>query len=174
MHISKEDSELFRQTLKNVKPLKAKHKKKIFFPKIPNKNISIRAVVKEPPVINLDDFKQQQVTAEERVFFAKPGLQHKVLKQLTRGNIRPEAMLDLHSHTVSSTKIALEKFLIECQMQKLRCVLIIHGKGQAIIKNAVYNWLNNYPKTLAISSAAPKDGGTGALYLIQQCQTHPV
>ena len=48
-------------------------------------------------------------------------------------------------------------------------VLIVTGKGQGILKDAVPRWLNESPnrgRILLVAQAQPKDGGGGALYVL--------
>ncbi|MGY8862749.1 MAG: Smr/MutS family protein, partial [Pseudomonadales bacterium] len=42
----------------------------------------------------------------------------------------------------------------------------VQGAGQAIIKSHVNHWLQQLDAVLAFTSALPKDGGTGALYVL--------
>ena len=54
----------------------------------------------------------------------------------------------------------------------LRCAHIIHGKGyrsgerQPVLKRKVNYWLRLRPDVLAFCSATPRDGGTGAVYVL--------
>ena len=103
---------------------------------------------------------------QKDLFFARTGLQQKNIKKLRQGKMPIAARLDLHGMTIPEAEDALEEFLLMCQQEELRSVLIIHGKGAGIIKNAINTWLRDYPDTLAFSSAKPKDGGLGAVYLL--------
>ena len=103
---------------------------------------------------------------EDYLFFSHSGLQEKTIKKLRQGKMPIAAILDLHGMTIPQAEDALQEFLLMCQQEELRHVLIIHGKGAGIIKNTVNTWLRDYPDTLAFCSAKPKDGGSGALYLL--------
>ena len=60
----------------------------------------------------------------------------------------------------------------QAQARGHRCLLVIHGKGyysssgEPILKNLLKNWLPLQPDVIAFHSAKPKDGGTGAIYLL--------
>lgn len=103
---------------------------------------------------------------DDYLLFTRTGLQERTIKKFRQGKMPIEAILDLHGMTVFAAEDALQEFLLMCQHEELRYVLIIHGKGTGILKNAVNNWLREYPDTLAFCSAKPKDGGSGALYLL--------
>jgi DNA-nicking Smr family endonuclease len=53
-----------------------------------------------------------------------------------------------------------------------RCVLVIHGKGEGadggmgVIKGHIGTWLSQSGHVLAYETAQPRDGGSGALYVL--------
>lgn len=108
----------------------------------------------------------------EPVSFLRSGLQRKVLKQLKRGDYPCESELDLHGMKVHEAESRLNQFLSGAIQQNRSCVLIIHGKGyrsengKSVLKPATINWLKQYAKVKAFCSANPKDGGTGAVYVL--------
>lgn len=83
-----------------------------------------------------------------------------------------EYELDLHGYNVVEAKSAIYEFFDECKKQHVRYVHIIHGKGYRseqkipVLKTHVAYWLPQHGDVLAFSSALPKDGGTGALYVL--------
>ncbi len=106
------------------------------------------------------------------LFFARPGVQRKVIRKLRRGQFRIEDQLDLHGMTVTKAADALAAFLGECSKRQRRCVRIVHGKGlgssgrRPVIKESVDRWLRLRDEVLAFCSAQPGDGGTGAIYVL--------
>lgn len=94
--------------------------------------------------------------------------------RLRRGQLRPEARLDLHGMTQEQAYKALITFIVTCQEEGRRCVIVITGRGRAsegggVLRREVPGWLNSpraRPIVLAISTAAPRDGGSGALYVL--------
>lgn len=103
--------------------------------------------------------------------FARPGLQHGVMRRLRRGQFPLEATLDLHGMTAALARRELDAFLARSLAADARCVLVIHGKGRSapdrtpVLKSGVNTWLRR-PEVLAFCSARPGDGGTGALYVL--------
>lgn len=121
---------------------------------------------------NLSDYWPQQVAAEDKLMFIRPGVQHKLIRQLRQGIVRQTAILDLHGKTVDEARDAVNIFLQYAKQRRCRCVRIIHGKGlrnkpnPPLLKNYVNGWLQQYPYVLAFCSTLPKDGGNGALYVL--------
>ena len=119
-----------------------------------------------------DDFEPADVETGEELLFARPGLQHAVLRKLRRGQYAIEAELDLHGCTVAQAREMLEIFLHDARARGKRCVRIIHGKGRnsegklPVLKVKVNSWLRRKDEILAFCSARPNDGGTGALYAL--------
>jgi len=104
--------------------------------------------------------------------FERPGLQKSTLKKLRQGKFPVEASLDLHGFTAEQARSALIEFLDYCQQSQYKVVCIVHGKGfgssdkKPVIKPLVNKWLQEDNNVLAFSSAQPKDGGSGAVYLM--------
>lgn len=103
--------------------------------------------------------------------FSRSGLQHNVLKKLRQGKNIIEHRLDLHGLTVVEARKALLEFLAECESAGVRHAIIIHGKGyrskeKPVIKPMVNRWLKMVDNVLAFHSAQPKDGGSGAVYVL--------
>lgn len=116
------------------------------------------------------DFENlEEVSAEEILFFARSGIQNKILRNLRSGKYNAEAILDLHGMTVEEARNSLNQFIVKCRKKGVRHVLIIHGKGRVnckpILKNKLNHWLRQTPDILAFSSATKKDGAGGALYV---------
>ena len=170
----KEDLEFFREAMSGVKRSQSWHAKAK-----PKKNIS---VLKKAKLINLKDdgkpipivlFDPTELTigSEDRLFFSRPGLQNKRIKQLTHGDIRQSDYLDLHQMTVEQARRAVLNFLLHSREHSYTCVRVIHGKGRltqsgAKLKNHVNCWLMQIPWVLAFSSAQAREGGAGALYVL--------
>src|ERR1700722_10480309 len=53
---------------------------------------------------DLQDITEKNITSEEKLFFARTGLQHKLLQQLKQGKININSSLDLHGLTVNQAR----------------------------------------------------------------------
>ncbi len=109
---------------------------------------------------------------EPALSYLAPGVQTRVLRKLRRGQIRVQAVLDLHGATQREAHGAVANFLTDAVARDLNCVRIIHGKGHRsgpagpVLKVAVARWLTRRTEVLAYCSARPVDGGTGAVYVL--------
>ena len=119
-----------------------------------------------------DPVDLRDAAVDDVLFFARAGIQQKAQKKLRRGELPIEEELDLHGYTANEAKIAIQDFLYECKRQHIRYIRIIHGKGYRseqkipVLKTHIAYWLPQLNDVLAFSSALPKDGGTGAIYVI--------
>ena len=90
-------------------------------------------------------------------------------KNFKKKKIEPDKILDLHGHTLYSSKLILHKFISNCYEKNIRDVLIITGKGQnnkGALKEEVPKWLSDklLNKYVVNFNVAPtKFGGDGAL-----------
>ena len=167
----KKDSDLFRSMMTGVKPLTAEER---IQPEKPY--ISPHRRTQNPNEQIESDFVEfahaTDVAPEESLFFARSGLQHRLLKQLKRGDITIEASLDLHGQIIEEAGKSLTIFLEEAQSVGCRCVIVIHGKGtrstegRPILKTQVNHWLRESSAVLAFSSTQPKHGGAGSVYVL--------
>jgi DNA-nicking Smr family endonuclease len=107
------------------------------------------------------------------------GLDKRTALRLKRGQIKLEGRIDLHGHRRTEAHAMLNAFIEGSYGAGKRCVLVITGKGwgsglarhgrEGVLRQAVPRWLNSGPlraRVLAIATAQPKDGGTGALYVL--------
>lgn len=171
-HLSDEDKALFRRMVNDVKPLD-----KINTVSLPKERLTShlphRRVKSEPPKTDryLSNHYQEPVGTDTILSYSQSSIPRQRLTQLRRGDIRPEARLDLHGFRPDEARDAMCDFLEQQQQMHHRCVLIIHGKGSRggedpILKNLVHHWLPQLPFVIAYHSAIPRDGGTGALYVL--------
>jgi len=168
-----EDSSSFEEAIKGVKPIKNDRIDLYAHPQNtrPFKDSSQYDDSLEQSFIS-DEKESPEVSGEEFLFFARNGLQLKTQKQLRQGKVPIDDHLDLHGLTVTEAREILLEFISFAQKQQIRCIRLVHGKGyrtssgKPVLKNKVNSWLRQHPDVLAFSSAQPKDGGNGALYII--------
>lgn len=172
--LTSEDSDLFRQTIGNVQPVKSD--KAVLTPANKPKPYP------KPTVINVDghlidtstSLAIEKVGIEDSLSFLNTGLQTNVLKKLRRGFFGLDAEIDLHGLNSEEAKRQLLNFLHRCVEEGCRCVHIVHGKGHRspdnhpVIKNNLNVWLRQHKDVQAFCSAAPKNGGTGAVVVLLQ------
>ncbi len=164
------DESLFLAEMVDVTPLRSDNKIKIRKkPKIP-----ARKTTEEDYRFAIDDvFSNAEIIEDcpDILSFSRSGLQHKVLKKLRQGKHPIEHALDLHGLTVEQARKELLEFLGECEAAGVSHAIIVHGKGfrskeKPVIKPMVNRWLRAVDNVLAFHTAQPKDGGSGAVYVL--------
>jgi DNA-nicking Smr family endonuclease len=125
----------------------------------------------EPPDY-APEFHGREIGAGESMYFARSGLQQRLLQRLRRGQLPCEAELDLHGLTVTEAHYQVARFLSACGEQGMRSVRIIHGKGHGsrerapVLKSRLNQWLRERRQVLAFCSGRPDQGGTGAVNVL--------
>lgn len=109
------------------------------------------------------------------------GLDKGTDRKLRRGALPIEGRIDLHGMTAQRARSALAHYLHAAQSRGARCVLVITGKGArtgtddfgrpqaGILRSALPEWLaapDIAPMVVAWREAQPKDGGSGASYVL--------
>ncbi|USQ14579.1 Smr/MutS family protein [Legionella lytica] len=172
--LSDEDKALFREHMRSVKPLNEKSKRvkteSVSKPPIPRKK-RIEPIIEERTEYYLSDTIQETVLSQTTLSYAQSGLTNQRFKELKNGKIPWEGRLDLHGLKADNARDLLCRFIHSQAENGKRCLLIIHGKGghlgaPPVIKNLVNRWLPQLDDVLAFHSAQPKDGGTGAVYVL--------
>ena len=104
--------------------------------------------------------------------FKNAGVQEAVFKNLRLAKYQIDATLDLHGHSLKSSKNALSNFILDCNLRNIRVVLIRHGIGfknkkhPSILKSYTNKWLQELDQVLAFHSAQKQHGGCGATYVL--------
>ncbi len=169
--LSAEERALFQNAMQAVVPLKKSIKQRVVL--IP---ISKKQRVKSDKRDKLDvipalyDDNDEEISINTPLFYAKTGIQHRVLQRLQRGQIPPASSLDLHGMTRERARAAVQVFLAESKQQTHRCVCIIHGKGLGILKRSLHGWLPQVPDVLAFCSAPAEKEGLSAVYVLLKNQ----
>ncbi len=163
---------LFRRVMAEVRPLK-QDKVAPYRPRqkpIPRQTLQDQKAVLAS--LLSDDYDPAELETGEELLFARPGLQHTLMRKFRRGHFAIEAELDLHGRVVTEAREMVNAFLREARASGLRCVRIIHGKGLSsagklpVLKGKVNAWLRQKDEVLAFCSARPAHGGTGAVYVL--------
>ncbi len=105
---------------------------------------------------------------------AAAGVDARTVTRLKRGQLRPEARIDLHGMTLDEAHRAVSGFIARSAGERLHCVIVITGKGRVgqtsgTLRTELPRWLNLSPtrsRILAFAVARPRDGGGGAYYVL--------
>ncbi len=170
-----EDKDLFRKAMQGVKPLapKIRAEKPVAVKSAPAAmkpaQIPSHAAHKNLPELKHGD---------------SAGIDDSTYAKFKSGDMPIEARLDLHGMTSDAAQRAVSDFIARCFVSRMRCVLIITGKGKgskggddlfgkSILRDALPQWLNTAvlrAKILAFTHAAPRHGGSGAFYVLLKRQ----
>ena len=159
---SRIDQVLWQEAIRDVRPLHSRRR-----PGSPGPDPE-----PEPLFDAADQRSPHHVEAPPLDRFA--GIDRANAERLKRGLHKIEARLDLHGMTQAEAYRSLGAFIAASRDLGRRCVLVITGRGLSpsgpgILKSAVPRWLEQ-PELrrhiLAISSAQPRHGGAGAIYLL--------
>lgn len=103
-----------------------------------------------------------------------PDVDSNTANRLRNGEMKVEAILDLHGCVQKEAYDMLVSLINECYLLKKRCILVITGKGGnygsgGVLRSNLPKWLNSADvreKVLMFAQAKPKDGGEGAFYIL--------
>ena len=168
-----EDIRLFRAEIEDVEPLR-QNQAPPFRRKLKPRRWEDRHATRVSDQEDLiqDRWSEHEIETGDILSYARPGVQHRVLHDLRRGRIQITMELDLHGLTVAYAHRVLDQCLHECRRRGIRGLHIIHGKGygsterQPVLKQKLNHWLRQRDEVLAFCSALPRDGGTGAVYVL--------
>ena len=101
-----------------------------------------------------------------------PGIDKRTAERFRKGQREIEGRLDLHGMTQDAAWRRLVSTIERAHRDGKRALLVITGKGSAgggVLRTRVPRWLTEAPLkplVLAHAPAQPKDGGSGALYVL--------
>ena len=120
-----------------------------------------------------DDFDVESLLeTDDTLSYRREGLGPEVTRKLRRGVWAIQAQLDLHGLRRDEAREHMAEFLRESERRGLRCVRVIHGKGngspgrEPVLKGKVRNWLVQKEQVIAFVQARASEGGHGALVVL--------
>ena len=120
-----------------------------------------------------DEFDVESLLdTDDALSFRRAGIGPEVVRKLRRGVWAIQAQLDLHGMRRDEARERLNRFVFEARRSGLRCVRVIHGKGngspgrEPVLKSKVKSWLVQKKDVIAFTQARASDGGTGALLVL--------
>lgn len=178
MGVSEQDKALFRQAMQTVSPLKKRAKKAVVQKSTPVSTKTRHQAMKNPrelEICELSHVIKDEVFAETVLSYTGTGMSKRQFSQFRNGKIPWQARLDLHGETIDSASKCLLQFLSRQKALGHRSLLIIHGKGgqrgqPSLLKSCMNQWLREIADVIAFHSALPREGGSGALYVLLKRQ----
>jgi DNA-nicking Smr family endonuclease len=163
---SEDERTLFQTTLRDVRP---------FDPAVQTKP--------KPKPTKIESAVEPRERPAPRV---RSGLDGRTAERLRRGQLEPQARLDLHGMTEAAAHRVLARFVQAAQVRGDRLVLVVTGKGgkpppddaafdleldrraRGVLKMMVPRWLAEPSLAPLVADARPahrRHGGDGALYV---------
>ncbi len=122
-----------------------------------------------------DDFDVVSLLeTDEALSYKRAGVGPDVVQKLRRGTWSIQAQIDLHGMRRDEAREQLGQFLRDAVKHGLRCLRIVHGKGngspgrEPVLKTKVHNWLAQKQEVIAFVQARGSEGGSGALVVLLQ------
>lgn len=165
--LTDEERDLWQQATKDVTPLP---KKRLAKPAASQAVLPApRKKIKPSPVLPAPN---------PAPTLSKGGIDTSTAAKVKRGEFAIDGRIDLHGMTLAEAHVRLTAFIESSCRQGLRCLLVITGKGrreagQPTIQKEAPRWLAHSQlagRILMISSAQPRHGGKGALYVLLRRQ----
>ena len=171
-----EDDDLFREEVKDVKPLKVKSKLIDTAIKKPKPRPIARQFIQDEKKALIDSLSDEYVSngfeLDEDSSYLRNGHSPDIIKRLKRGYWTIQGSIDLHGMISKEAKDYIVDYIQECKKKKIRCIRIIHGKGygsknkEPVLKKKVRSWLMQKDEVIAYSEAPRHDGGSGVVIVL--------
>jgi DNA-nicking Smr family endonuclease len=146
-------------------------------PELPLDDADSEAKLMRQAMLGNVDFELE--FSEEYMHGFVRGLDSKIFQQLKAGSLSAEGHLDLHGQNADQALDSLLFFMRESYLAGRRMVLVITGRGKnsprglGILRQELQTWLTREPLrriVLAFCTAQPREGGTGAVYVLLRKQ----
>jgi DNA-nicking Smr family endonuclease len=166
--LEEEDRRVFQAAMQGVRPLPPGPRRVVFDGPAVEPGPSTPSKPRTSESLHVDG-------EGEKLSGAAFGVAHDLVRSLARGEIEPEAELNLHHLAADAAAHQAERFIEHSLEKGRRCVLLIHGRGLhsgpggPALRPALVAQLCRRPlasQVLAFTSAPPRHGGTGALLVL--------
>jgi DNA-nicking Smr family endonuclease len=171
---ARREQELFARSVGKVEPLRKTAHAALVRPRpeaVPRQRQRDEAAVLLESISDEFDVESLLET-DDALSFRRRGIGPEVVRKLRRGVWALQAQLDLHGLRRDEARERLAAFLRESARAGLRCVRVIHGKGngspgrEPVLKGKVRGWLVQRAEVIAFTQARASEGGHGALIVL--------
>ena len=160
-NLDPDDARILAEALADVTPLSEESRQRVVMRSAPQR-AAIGLPGKEP------SDHDSNVRNDWTSGYAAPGVRREQVRQLKRGEIPVERVLDLHGCTVEEALVRLRQFIAGCRSAGVRCIRVVHGKGThspsgaGVLRDRVWEHLTRRKDVLIVEFAPLRDGGQGA------------
>lgn len=167
-----DEKSLFQKAMKDVKPLNKKFEKRLKHKKMtPAKvNHDMSAYNGTLDRASEGNFDILPILPEDVLSYKTHAISFNQFNKLRSGKVTYRNTIDLHKLTCEKAIESIRRFINNNYNNDINSCLIIHGKGQGLVKAITEKTLLSCPKVLAFHSAIPRHGGTGAVYVLLKSQ----
>ena len=115
---------------------------------------------------------------DDNLSYRRDGVGPEVVRKLRRGVWAIQAQVDLHGLRRDAARERLVAFLRASTQAGLRCVRVVHGKGNgspgrtSVLKTQVKRWLVQRIEVIAFTQARAAEGGLGAVVVLLAPSLH--
>jgi len=120
-----------------------------------------------------DEFDVESLLdTDEALSYRRADIGVNVVRKLRRGGWAIQDQIDLHGLRRDDAREQLAAFLRDAVRRGLRCVRVVHGKGngspgrEPVLKAKVRSWLVQKQEVIAFVQARASEGGHGALVVL--------
>ena len=177
--IAREEANVFRGAIKDVKPIPESDR---YVP--PMAPIPVRGAVARPRTLEEDNAAVLRESLSDQfdvdglleddptLSYSRDGVGPDVVRKLRKRHWPVQDELDLHGMNREIARDQVGDFLRRAMRRGLRCVRIIHGKGygsaggEPVLRSIVHSWLVQKDEVVAFCVANKGDGGHGALIVL--------
>lgn len=171
-----DDTELWKKYIKSVTPIKGVKQDFSSLPALLNDAVSVKAFHPSSSFSKAVPNQERHVGNYQKDHVKKA--EKNLSKSMRRGEFSCDAKIDLHGYSQDQAYDALHNFIEKNYFSQKRHLLIITGKGKfcyqtyqnmGILKPKLPEWFydSHFAKYVSVyQKAAPKDGGSGAYYII--------
>lgn len=172
-HESDDDLNLFREAVKDARPLNPPlvHSYRVKPKPIP------KQFIRDEQQALADSLSDHYIPAHEletgeEMLYLRDGHSPDILSKLRRGHWVVQAAIDLHGLISDEARAYVSSFISESKKRGIRCVRIVHGKGlgsrnrEPVLKNKLRGWLMQKDEVIAYAEARKQDGGSGAVIVL--------
>tara|TARA_B100000795_G_scaffold121027_1_gene90092 strand:+ start:750 stop:1289 length:540 start_codon:yes stop_codon:yes gene_type:complete len=171
-----DEENLFKEAVRNVKPLKIKSKTIEAYSSEPKPKPIAKKFIEDEKKVLLDslsdDYIYEDGMLEDGLLFLRTGHSPDIIKKLKKGYWVVQGSIDLHGMVSQEAKSYIVDYIQDCKKRHTRCIRIIHGKGigsknkEPVLRNKVKNWLAQKDEVIAYAQAPKHDGGSGAVIVL--------
>lgn len=177
--LAREEANVFRGAIKDVKPIPESQRYVAPMTPIPLRGVAarVRTVEEDNAAVLRESLSDQfdvdgLLDDDPTLSYSRAGVGPDVVRKLRKRHWPVQDELDLHGMNREIARDQVGDFLRRAMKRGLRCVRVIHGKGygsaggEPVLRSILHSWLVQKDEVVAFCVANKGDGGHGALIVL--------